>query len=409
MAYRARDIEASFLRMSREFGVVLVTGPRQVGKTTMLKHLAAQDARGRAYVSLDDLDTRALAQNDPKLFLQLNQAPIIIDEVQYAPQLFPYIKNAVDSQKQKGDYWLTGSQLFKLMQGVRESLAGRVGLLQMLPFSQRELYSSGTSLPFDLDRDRLVAQAQKAKPLSAEELYSRIFSGGMPAICIDGVDRSGFYASYIATYIERDVRDIANVQDPLKFAAFVTAAAAYSAQELSYSSLARSADIDVQTAKRWLAVLEAMGIVFFLHPFANNVLKRTIKSPKMYFFDTGLATYLTKWESVGSLSVGAMAGAILENYVVAEITKGYYNCGRQPFISYYRDKDKREIDIVLERDGKLYPIEVKRSVSPSANLAKAFKLLDAAPQQRSTGAVICLAERLGSLGDDTLVIPAGYL
>ena len=409
MAYKARDIEAAFLRMSREFGVVLVTGPRQVGKTTMLEHLAAQEARGRAYVSLDDLDTRALAQNDPKLFLQLNQAPVIIDEVQYAPQLFPYIKNAVDSQKQKGDYWLIGSQLFKLMQGVRESLAGRVGLLQMLPFSQRELYSSGASLPFDLDRDRLVAQAQKAKPLSAEELYSRIFSGGMPAICIDGVDRSGFYASYIATYIERDVRDIANVQDPLKFAAFVTAAAAYSAQELSYSSLARSADIDVQTAKRWLAVLEAMGIVFFLHPFANNVLKRTIKSPKMYFFDTGLATYLTKWESVGSLSVGAMASAILENYVIAEIFKGYYNCGRQPFISYYRDKDKREIDIVLERDGKLYPIEVKRSVSLSANLVKAFKLLGAAPQQRSTGAVICLAERLGSLGDDTLVIPAGYL
>ena len=409
MSYVSRDIEKSFLRMSQEFGAVLLTGPRQVGKTTMLEHLASAEGGERGYVSLDDLDTRAMAQNDPKLFLQMHPPPVIIDEIQYAPQLFPYVKVEIDKRKLKGGYWLTGSQLFKLMQSVQESLAGRVGLLQMLPFSQRELYDSGGILPFDLNREHLIAQSLSQKPISVHETYSRIFNGGMPAIAVDKIERGDFFPSYLGTYIERDIRQISDVLDPLKFNTFITSVAARSAQQLNYSSLALDADIDIRTAKRWLSILEALGIVFFLHPFANNTLKRTIKSPKLYFFDTGLAAYLTKWESVDSLSVGAMSGAILENYVVTEIVKSFRNFGREPFLAYYRDKEKQEIDLILEKDGKVFPIEIKRSVSPSANLAKVFKTLDKGPWQRSTGAIICLADNLGSIGQDALVIPVSYL
>jgi predicted AAA+ superfamily ATPase len=409
MAYIERDIQSAFLRMSAEFGAVLVTGPRQVGKTTMLAELAQKEGRGRVYVSLDDLDQQRLARQDPKLFLQMHPPPVTIDEIQYAPELFPYLKTYLDATREKGAFWLTGSQLFKLMQGVRESLAGRVGLLQMGAFSQRELYHTNAALPFDLNRERLAELAKKIAPLSMEALYRRVFNGGMPAVVAEKHSRTDFYASYVGTYLERDVRFVSPIESSLKFFNFITAVAARTAQELNYRSLAQDADIDQQTAKRWLAILETLGIIFFLHPFSHNTLKRTLKTPKLYFFDTGLVVYLTKWESAQSLSIGSMSGAILENYVVAELIKGFKNAGREPFLNYYRDKDGREIDILMQRDGLVFPMEVKRSVSPSPSATRTFRMLAMEYPRRSTGAVLCMADSLSALDSETLIVPISYL
>lgn len=410
MGYLTRDIQQAFLRMSNEFGAVLVTGSRQVGKTTMLTHLAQYEKKNREYVSLDDLDEQRMAKNDPKLFFQIHQPPLIIDEIQYAPELFPYIKIYIDSHKEEtGAFWMTGSQLFKLMQGVQESLAGRVGLLQMLPLSQREVYSTQASLPFDFDRTRLSELSKCMEPLGMDAIYKRIFNGGMPAVILESHNRTDFYSSYIGTYLERDVRYISLVEDSLKFARFVVAAAARTAQELNYHSLGEDADINQETVKRWLAILEALGVIFYLHPFANNTLKRTLKKPKLYFFDTGLVAYLTKWDSPETLSAGAMSGAILENYAIVELIKSYRNAGMEPYLNYYRDKDKREIDVLIQRDGLIHPLEIKRSVSPGLASIKSFTVLNMEYPKHSTGAVLCMAESLGMLDADNLVIPIGYL
>jgi len=375
----------------------------------MLTHLAEDEGIGRAYVSLDDLDQQHIARDDPKLFLQLHPTPLIIDEIQYAPQLFPYLKTHIDRTKEKGAFWLTGSQVFKLMEGVRESLAGRVGLLQMLPLSQRELYSTSAALPFDLDRQRLIVLSQHTAAVDITTMYARVFNGGMPAVVIEKHNRADFYASYLATYIERDVRHISPIEDSLKFLNFITATAARAAQEVNISSLAHDADINHETAKRWLRVLEALGIIFYLHPYSNNTLKRTLKTPKLYFSDTGLVSYLTKWETPQSLSVGAMSGALLENYALAELMKSYRNAGRDPFLHYYRDKDKREIDVLLQRDGLIHPLEIKRSVSPDPRIVKTFKVLEMEYPKRSTGAILCMADSLGIVDEENMIIPLAYL
>lgn len=405
MNYIKRAMEETFLRLSGEFPALLLTGPRQVGKTTMLQKLAQEEAANREYVTLDDLTERQLAQNDPKLFLQIHKPPVFIDEVQYAPQLFPYIKIHSDQHRRPGDFWLTGSQVFKLMEGVQESLAGRVCLLHMAPVSQAEICGAPTT-PFVLELEALARRVEERPPLDTPALYRRIFQGGMPAL-VSGqyTDRRAVYSSYIGTYIDRDVREISGTIDSLRFMEFFTAAAALCGQMVNYKTIGDAGGVDQLTAKKWLGILERLGILFYLHPYSNNMLKRMVTKPKLYFYDCGLVAYLTKWSDSDTLMTGAMSGAILENFAVSEIVKSYQNCGREPFIYYYRDKDTKEIDILLEESGKLYPMEIKKTATPQSQLTRVFGVIEKASLERGTGAVLCTADKLSAFDRQNLIVP----
>lgn len=405
MAYITRHMEKVILDCSKAFSALLITGPRQAGKTTMLKMLAEREGIGRGYVSLDDLNMRDMAKNDPQLFLQLHRPPVIIDEVQYAPELFTYIKIHVDKHHTPGAFWLTGSQIYRLMRGVQESLAGRVALLHLSPLSQREITGA---LPrvFSVDFEALLSESKAVAPVSIPDMFERIWNGCMPGL-ISGQrsERDIFYSSYISTYIERDVRELSGTIDALKFNRFVTAVAARCSQLVNYTALAEDADIDIQTAKSWLNILETLGIVFLLHPYSNNVLKRTIRTPKLYFYDTGLVCYLTRWSSAEVAEKGAMSGALLENFTISEIAKSYQNAGRSPCLYFYRDRDAKEIDVVLEENGKLYPLEIKKTAAPDRRITNTFAVVNRSPLERGTGAVLCLAQEFSAFDRDDLIIP----
>lgn len=403
MNYIPRNLEVIVKQVTEEYPVVLVTGPRQVGKTTMLQNL--MENTGRGYVSLDDLSERSLAREDPELFLQLHKPPVLVDEVQYAPELFTYIKIYVDTHYEPGAFWLTGSQVFKLMDGVQESLAGRVAVLSMTSLAQAEICGS-TMTPFKLDLNTLKEREQTRIPADVNEIFQRIYRGSMPAI-ISGQNSNSqiFYSSYISTYIERDVKELSDAIDSLKFYRFITAAAARCSQMLNVSEIAQDADINLKQAKDWLRILEKLGIIFYLHPYSNNLLKRLVKTPKLYFYDTGLVCYLTRWSSAEVLESGAMNGAVLENYVVSEIAKTYMNSGREPYMYYYRDKDAREIDIVLEHDGVLNPIEIKKTSNPGTELTRVFRLLDKSSVPRGKGAVVCMKPGVGAIDRDNYIVP----
>lgn len=408
--YITRHMEKPVMELNEQYPVLLLTGPRQVGKTTMLEHLIEVEGKGRKKVSLDDLTLRELAKTDPKMFFQLYQPPLLIDEVQYAPELFPYIKIMVDERHQPGDFWLTGSQLFKMMKGVQESLAGRVALLHLSPLSQSEIMKRPPEPPFSLELPLLSERQNGRQMLNTPEVFQRIHQGGMPAL-VTGIysNASIFYSSYIDTYMERDVRRLSNDIDSLKFLRFLRSVAARTSQQVNYKGIADDAEIDQTTAKNWLHVLEALGIIFLLEPYSNNVLKRTVSTPKLYFYDSGIVCYLTRWSSPETAMEGAMSGALLENYTVAEIIKTYQNAGQEPFLYYYRDKDAREIDLILERDGKLFPIEIKKMASPPKKLTKVFDLIDKSPLQRGTGAILCMADQLGAFDQNNLIVPISLI
>lgn len=408
--YITRHMEKPVMELNEQYPVLLLTGPRQVGKTTMLEHLIEVEGKGRKKVSLDDLTLRELAKTDPKMFFQLYQPPLLIDEVQYAPELFPYIKIMVDERHQPGDFWLTGSQLFKMMEGVQESLAGRVALLHLSPLSQSEIMKRPPEPPFSLELPLLSERQNGRQMLNTPEVFQRIHQGGMPALVTGTYSNASiFYSSYIDTYMERDVRRLSNDIDSLKFLRFLRSVAARTSQQVNYKGIADDAEIDQTTAKNWLHVLEALGIIFLLEPYSNNVLKRTVSTPKLYFYDSGIVCYLTRWSSPETAMEGAMNGALLENYTVAEIIKTYQNAGQEPFLYYYRDKDAREIDLILERDGKLFPIEIKKMASPPKKLTKVFDLIDKSPLQRGTGAILCMADQLGAFDQNNLIVPISLI
>ncbi len=408
--YITRHMEKPVMELNEQYPVLLLTGPRQVGKTTMLEHLIEVEGKGRKKVSLDDLTLRELAKTDPKMFFQLYQPPLLIDEVQYAPELFPYIKIMVDERHQPGDFWLTGSQLFKMMEGVQESLAGRVALLHLSPLSQSEVMKRPPEPPFSLELPLLSERQNGRQMLNTPEVFQRIHQGGMPALVTGTYSNASiFYSSYIDTYMERDVRRLSNDIDSLKFLRFLRSVAARTSQQVNYKGIADDAEIDQTTAKNWLHVLEALGIIFLLEPYSNNVLKRTVSTPKLYFYDSGIVCYLTRWSSPETAMEGAMSGALLENYTVAEIIKTYQNAGQEPFLYYYRDKDAREIDLILERDGKLFPIEIKKMASPPKKLTKVFDLIDKSPLQRGTGAILCMADQLGAFDQNNLIVPISLI
>lgn len=408
--YITRHMEKPVMELNEQYPVLLLTGPRQDGKTTMLEHLIEVEGKGRKKVSLDDLTLRELAKTDPKMFFQLYQPPLLIDEVQYAPELFPYIKIMVDERHQPGDFWLTGSQLFKMMEGVQESLAGRVALLHLSPLSQSEIMKRPPEPPFSLELPLLSERQNGRQMLNTPEVFQHIHQGGMPALVTGTYSNASiFYSSYIDTYMERDVRRLSNDIDSLKFLRFLRSVAARTSQQVNYKGIADDAEIDQTTAKNWLHVLEALGIIFLLEPYSNNVLKRTVSTPKLYFYDSGIVCYLTRWSSPETAMEGAMSGALLENYTVAEIIKTYQNAGQEPFLYYYRDKDAREIDLILERDGKLFPIEIKKMASPPKKLTKVFDLIDKSPLQRGTGAILCMADQLGAFDQNNLIVPISLI
>jgi len=397
-------MEAAFMRLSSQFKVVLVTGPRQVGKTTMMQKL--MEGSDRKYVTLDDMVARDLAKNDPETFVKTYSPPVFIDEVQYAPELFGYIKMQVDTYQEPGAYWLSGSQIFRLMRGVSESLAGRVGLLDLYPLSQNEIYNHKDCKPLDMNFDSLKERAGGIPDATPLDVFARVYNGGMPQIIAQGTEsRDKFYESYVRTYLDRDVRDLSGDVDVLKFHRFMVAVAARTAQLVNFKAIADDAEIDQVTAKNWLNILETLGMIFYLHPYSNNLLKRTIKSPKLYFYDSGLVAYLARWDSVETLMNGAQGGAILENYVVSEIAKGYYNSGQAPYLYYYRDKDNKEIDLLWENNGTLYPLEIKKTSKPDVRLTRVFRLLEQSGKMLGQGGIVCLYHDFVPLNKDNYIIP----
>jgi len=400
-----RTIQPIIEKVSKGFPVLLLTGMRQIGKSWIMERLAG---KSRRYVSLDDIKARSLAKTDPHRFIEENPPPIIIDEVQYAPELFTYIKIHADKAKKNGLFWLTGSQKYHLMKGIQESLAGRVAILNMLGFSHREINKKPKeSIPF-LPSLQLVKKVPVHKALSSPEVFEKIWLGSFPRIITNKNARNMrkiFFDSYIQSYVARDVKDFYNIENELDFYNFLVAAAARTGQLLNYSNLARDVHIDLRTAKLWLEILERSGIVYLLYPYSANVSKRTIKTPKIYFLDTGLASYLCSWDTPSSLRNGAQSGAMLETYVFTEILKSYWHNGDSPNIFFYRDTDQKEVDFLIERNMTLYPIEVKKTANPDTGDYKAFKTLSVFNKPVGTGVVICLYGEIISLSKDVISIP----
>ena len=403
MEYIHRTAETTIQKASRQFPVLLVTGARQVGKTTLLKMMADND---RAYASLDDPLLRSLANEDPAMFLQRFSGQVIIDEIQYAPSLLPHIKMIADQNRRQGQFWLTGSQQFHLMKGVSESLAGRVAIINLFGLSHREILGDYATTPF-IPTSECLDQRNTSPSLLLPDLYKKIWIGSYPALYQeDQPDRDLFYSSYVQTYLQRDVRDLANVGDISTFTRFLRASAARTGQLLNIQDLCRDANVNQATGKRWLSILETSGLVFLLEPFHSNLNKRLIKTPKLYFIDTGLASWLTGWSSPETLEKGAMSGVFLETWVISEILKSALNSSS---LFYYRDKDGKEIDLLIQSDEIIHPVEIKKSASPSKDMVRHFKVLDNLKLPVGQGCIISLAPQRIPITDSVQNVPVGML
>lgn len=392
--YIARHLEDKIKEASKYYPVVMVCGQRQVGKSTMLYHIKEAE---RKYVTLDDANARRLAETDAALFFETYGFPLLIDEFQRVPSLLLEMKRLVDEKALKGEknsglFWLTGSQKFKMMQGVAESLAGRIAVFDMSVLSAAEIENREPAL-FRPEISALKERLLKAQPKNVHELYERIFRGGMPKLLATDMDRERFYMDYVNTYLERDIKDLAQVGKLTAFYDFLVFMAARTAQELRYEEIARAVGISAPTAKEWVAILERSGVLFILRPYYSNISKRLVRTPKVYFMDTGLAAYLCRWPNASTLENGAMDGAFLETYVVTEILKSYYNAGKQPDLYYYRDVDKKEIDLLIIDGERIYPIEVKKGKNPS-HADKNFSVLDKLELSVQPGLIMCLSDEL---------------
>lgn len=405
-SYLRRSLEACVQRASAEFPVLWITGARQTGKTTLLRHLAG---RARTYVSLDDPALRQLARSDPRLFLQRHPPPVLIDEIQYAPELLPLVKIAVDAGAGQGAFWLTGSQQFHAMQGITETLAGRVAVLRLPGLSWRETWRTGVFVPPFLPTSARVAERGIADPaFDLESLGEAVWNGGYPRLNVEPkADPGLFFASYLQTYLHRDVRDLLRVGDLSSFDRFLRACAARTGQLLNLAALARDVDVSVPTAKSWLSVLEASGVVYLLRPYHTNRTSRLVKAPKLYMLDTGLACHLTGWTSPTTAMAGAAAGALAETWVVGEILKSWWATGVEPPMYHYRSKDGVEIDLVFDVDGALLPVEIKRSATVRREWAQPLATLDRVGLPRGEGAVLCLAPDEVPIDEQTTALPFG--
>ena len=404
MKYISRKLEDKLQKLSASFPVVMVTGARQVGKTTMLKQLGGS---GRGFVSLDTPDNRIMAIDEPVAFLSKYKPPIIIDEFQYAPGLLPYIKAYVDEHKNYGDFWLTGSQMFSSMKNVSESLAGRVGIVNLFSLSNSEL----TGSLFDeycTELEGLIQRQRLAVPMDKSETFAKIIKGGMPQVYEDTpATAQDYFDSYFQTYLSRDIRDLAQVADELSFYKFMQVCGGLVTEQVDYTDISKRVGITVAKAKDWVSVLVSSGIAMLLQPYFNNALKRVVKTPKLYFMDTGLLCYLRGLDNANALEKLSDSGDFFENYVVSEIYKGFANMGKRPPLYYYRDANNRkEIDLIIEQNGVCYPIEIKESSNPDKKAVKNFDVLaDAKGITVGTGSVICNSRDIYPIGDDVWAVP----
>lgn len=418
--YIKRAMEDVILQADKTFKTTLITGARQTGKSTVIGQLFPD----RRSITFDDAFLESQAKNNPEMFMQLNAPPITMDEVQYVPELFRYIKMACDASQQRGLFTLSGSQPLLLMKNASESLSGRVCILEMLTLSLREIQGDPFFRPFLPTMDYLLERQKTVK--KPENIWEIIHRGCYPELYqTPDLDWQAFYGSYVKTYLERDVRSLSAVQDLDSFRRFMIAVASRTGQMVNYSNIADEISRDVSTVKSWMSILEASGIIFLLEPYTPAVLKRAIKTPKVYFRDTGLASYLTRWLTTETLAYGAMSGAMFETYVISEILKSYANrnIDYRYCVSYYRGKDKvkrkengktveleSEIDFIIEENGILYPVEIKKNASEKAIAASAFTLLDKVPEKkRGMGAVISMCPQPGQLRENVLEIPVWYI
>ena len=408
MQYIHRTLERKFLKMSSFFKAVLVTGARQVGKTTMLKHLAENE--NRTYVSMDNQMARALAKTDPVLFFQMYKPPIIIDEIQKAPELFEQIKIMCDETDQRGLFWLTGSQQYHMIFNIRETLAGRIGILELYSLSKNETDNIIFPNELDFTLDCLLERQKVSGKNDITDIFDHIWKGGMPAaLNADEEQRQEYFNSYIETYLMRDVSEEGGITDTVRFRRFLNACAALTAEQVNYSTLAEAADISQPTAKAWLLLLESLGIIYLLKPFANNEIKRLAKTPKLYFCDTGLCAYLSMWLTRDTLMNGAASGHYFENYVVAELLKNYSYSQSKVNLTYYRDSNAKEIDVLIEENGKIHPLEIKKSANPNRREIKKYEVLEKTGMQTGAGGIICMCEEVIPINSRNSFIPCNLI
>lgn len=407
--YIKRFLEDKILEYSSQYPVIMVCGQRQVGKSTMLYHIKEES---RTYVSLDDLNARRLAESDPQLFFETYTPPVLIDEFQRVPDILLEIKRIVDDRALKGEensgmFWLTGSQKFSMMKGVSESLAGRIAIFDLSGLSSAEI-AGKMPWVFDPDLNAIRTRLKESAPMTLSDVFSRIFQGGMPKIVASDIDPERYYSDYVNTYLDKDILGYAQIGRLREFTDFLIYMAAHTSQELNYAQISNEIGVTAPTAKAWVSILESSGIIYLLRPYYNNITKRLVKTPKMYFMDTGLAAYLTRWPSAGTLQNGAMNGAFFETYVVSEIVKSFLNAGREPDLYYYRDSDQKEIDLIMTQENKIWPIEIKKSSSP-AHPDRNFSVLNKLNLEVQPGIVLCLSDQLVPINRNAWLCPVSVL
>jgi len=405
--YIKRHIEGAVLKRAKAKGAVVVTGARQVGKTTLIENMMPELPK----ITLDDLPSRRRATESPSTFFDISPPPVFIDEVQYAPEIFHYIKILLDNSRKKGEFFLTGSQSFELMKNVSESLAGRAGILELSGLSLREIKRETWSTPFIPTFEYLNERNRGKIVLNIPEMWKIIHRGCLPELALNtDLDWADFYADYIKTYIERDVRRLTQVADEDSFFRFITVCAAMSGQLLNLSSLAGDVGISVPTAKRWISILKTGGIIYLLRPYSNNAIKRAVKTPKLHFLDIGLASYLTRWMSADNLSIGANNGSFFESFVISEVLKSYANAGKEADMYFLRDGNKKEIDLIIHENNTLYPIEIKLKAEPDNRDIVNFDMLQKMNGVNiGSGGIICPANTLLPLGKNNYIIPISLL
>ena len=399
--YLKRHISDYISRMRKQFKVLLLTGPRQVGKSTMLRHMFASDYN---YVVLDDYLELETAKNDPGLFFKNNRMPVIVDEVQRAPELFLEIKYLVDKSENKGEVILTGSQSYRLLSSVSDSLAGRVCIIDMSSLSMREKQQLDFNVPFIPTDDYID---QRSKTLNrTDDIWFHIHRGSMPELIDEEIEWEPFYRSYVRTYLERDVAELINTKNLLKFSSFMRCLAARTGELINYSALSNDIGVSVKTIQEWTSILESSGIIRLLRPYEKSISNRSIKTPKVYFMDTGLVCYLVGWSNRTVAMNGAMSGSLFETFLISEIIKSYYNAGFDTQrLYFYRDRDQREIDLIIENDGIIYPVEIKKSGKPSLDMAKHFNVF----HEIGKGCILCQCEKPYYLKDDVIALPIEYV
>ena len=410
MAYIERAITPVMKKRVSSSKCLLLTGARQVGKSTLVKHVFPAYHRA----NFDDRLTRLQAREEPKLFFLNNPRPLFIDEVQKESGILEEIKMIVDESDQRGDFILSGSQKLELMKGVSESLAGRVSIMELAGLSLREINGIMFNRHFIPSSQYLQEIEKEIRPYT--DIWKTIHKGSYPELYDIDRDWQDFYSSYVATYLERDINELI-AADSLTFTKFMTSVAARTGEMLNYANIASEVGVSEPTIKNWISVLERTGIVYILQPYSSNALARAIKTPKIYFRDTGLACYLTRWLSPETLMNSAVAGNMFETFVVSEILKSYSNEGRDYRFSifYYRGKDKRasgenEIDLVIEEDGILYPVEIKMTGNPKAVMGTANQVLDKIPdKKRGTGVILCLIDKKTYLRENLVALPIDYI